>query len=132
MQVGEDILNVCSKCGDVKHVVVAIVGSEVAQVECKECGARHRYRAPTGDAAAPVKKKKKATRRSATKAPAGPLVEPDLDRPVRAYQTSDTYTVGDRVDHSHFGTGVVEEVVGPTKMRVFFSDGQKTLLQGRD
>lgn len=77
--------------------------------------------------------KKKAVRRksSARSEPVGPSVEPDLSRPVRPYLTSDTYMVGDRIDHRSFGTGVIERVMSPSKVQVYFPDGQKMLLHGR-
>ena len=58
-------------------------------------------------------------------------MEPDLTRPIRPYHFSDTYRVGDRIDHKSFGTGVIERVMGPSKVQVFFSTGQKMLLHGR-
>jgi hypothetical protein len=107
-------------------VIVALVAGSVVQVECKECGARHR---PRG---ASVAKATRKTSRSASRTqPLGPAVEPDLTRPVRPYQTSDTYSVGDRIDHKSFGAGVIERVMGPSKVQVFFSAGQKMLLHGR-
>jgi hypothetical protein len=125
MKVGADIQNVCTKCGTVAHVIVAIADGKIIKVECKECGSQHRNRSAT------AKKKAPARRRSATPEPVGPAVEPDLSRPVRPYQISDTYAVGDRIDHRHFGMGVIERLMGPSKVQVFFPEGQKTLLQGR-
>jgi hypothetical protein len=79
-----------------------------------------------------VTKKKTVRRKTAARAePEGPSVEPDLSRPIRPYQTSDTYAVGDRIDHRSFGTGVIERVMSPSKVQVYFPDGQKMLLQGR-
>ena len=49
--VGADIESICSKCGDVWHVVVAKVGETVVKVQCKECGGYHRYRTAGGKAA---------------------------------------------------------------------------------
>jgi hypothetical protein len=84
----------------------------------------------------PVATKKKAVRRTASRSaaksePEGPAVEPDMSRPIRPYQTSETYLVGDRIDHQSFGTGVIERVMSPSKVQVYFPDGQKMLLQGR-
>lgn len=45
-KVGQDIEAICGKCGDVWHVVVAKVGEKIAKVQCKECDAYHKYRAP--------------------------------------------------------------------------------------
>ena len=50
--VGADIESLCSKCGDVWHVVVAKVGEEIVRVICKECGGQHRYRNPKAPAGA--------------------------------------------------------------------------------
>lgn len=125
MKVGADIQNECAKCGQVAHVVVAIADGKIAKVECKECGSQHRDRKP-----AKARAKKTSTRRAAPQVD-GPSVEPDLSRPIRPYQTSETYSVGDRIDHRHFGMGVIERIMGPSKVQVYFSDGQKTLLQGR-
>jgi len=78
-----------------------------------------------------TKKKKTGTTRA--RKPVAPVatVEPDLSRPVRPYRVSDTYDVGDRIDHGSFGTGVVERIAGPKKVQVFFEEGPKTLMQGR-
>ena len=77
--------------------------------------------------------KKKAVRRKTTARtePVGPSIEPDMSRPIRPYQTSDTYTAGDRIDHASFGTGVIERVMSRSKVQVFFPEGQKMLLHGR-
>ena len=123
MDVGSDVDNQCTKCGLTTHVVVAMVGTEIAKVECKNCGSVHKFRDPTA---------KKAVRKKspAKKEPPGPSVEPDLSLPVVQYQTSDTYQLGQRIEHSVFGSGVIEQVM-PAKVRVFFPDGQKVLLHGR-
>jgi predicted nucleic acid-binding Zn-ribbon protein len=123
MDVGSDIDSQCSKCGVTTHVVVAMVGTEIAKCECPTCGGVHKFRDPSRK---PATKRKTASKA----APTGPAVEPDLSLPVRAYQTSDTYQLGERIEHSVFGAGVIEQVM-PAKVRVFFPDGQKVLLHGK-
>ena len=44
--VGDDIEDVCSRCGDTWHVVMAKVGDRIAKVVCKRCGGQHGYRGP--------------------------------------------------------------------------------------
>ena len=44
--VGADIESLCSKCGDVWHVIEAKVGDDIVRVLCKECGKQHRYKNP--------------------------------------------------------------------------------------
>jgi len=128
-EVGADIDNKCGKCGDGAHLIVSMVNDRIGKVECKQCGAQHRHRLT--DAEKKMKPAKRASRRATPSEPTGPLVEPDLSRPIRTYQTSEVYSVGDRIDHQSFGTGIIERVMSPSKVQVYFSDGQKMLLQGR-
>jgi hypothetical protein len=145
--VGADVESLCAKCGDVWHVVVAKVGDKIAKVQCKQCSGFHRHKPPPGkegpaaakgskaskapkaDAAAgtgvtktkaPAKKKKKAE-------PAGPLVQPDMSRPVRRYSPGESYTSGDRINHPTFGQGVVESSPGAGKIQVSFPSGRRVL-----
>jgi hypothetical protein len=129
-EVGADIDNKCGKCGDGAHVIVSITNGRIGKVECKQCGTQHRHRLT--DAEKQMKPAKRASRRTSPPEPVGPLVEPDLTRPIRPYQTSEIYAVGDRIDHQSFGTGIIERVMSPSKVQVYFPDGQKMLLQGRN
>ncbi len=123
MRAGEDIQNRCTKCGVVAHVIVALVEGKIAKVECKECGSRHRHRS--------LVPKTRATGVRKTRAAETPSVEPDLSRPVRPYDVTESYAVGDRIDHRTLGRGVIERVASATKVQVFFPDGTKTLVHGR-
>ena len=129
MRVGADVEAICGPCGEVWHVVVAVAPGRPAQVECKECGARHRYRAVGGTPAAP-RRTARATGRS-TRKPAPALVEADLSKPVRPFRTTDTYAAGERVKHPAFGAGVVQAVKGPSKVEIQFDAGPKVLVHGR-
>lgn len=133
MRVGSDIGAVCRKCGDVWHVVVAIVDGGIAKVECKQCGGRHRYRSPDGATKAPrgarasggkARGTRTATRRAS-------VIAADLSQAPRAYRPSEAYAAGERVLHPRFGEGVVQATAGPSKVRVLFSDGERTLVQAR-
>ena len=129
MEVGADIDNQCTKCGITTHVVVAVMEGKLAKVECKQCGSVHRFRDPDKKKKTAVKKK--ATRKRTPAVPPGPLVEPNLNLPVKPYEVSLTYEPGERIQHKVFGAGVIEQVMGPLKVRVFFEDGQKILIQGK-
>jgi hypothetical protein len=132
--VGADVEALCSKCGDVWHVVVAKVGDQIAKVQCKECGAYHRYR--SGDKVPASKRASTSPRPKVARAPVErfekPAVAPDLTRAVRPYSAVERYAVGDRVDHKVFGQGVVEASPEPGKVTVFFAIGRKVLVQARD
>lgn len=131
---GADIESICSKCGDVWHVVVAKVGDTIARVQCKECGAQHRYRAKDGKVAAKAAPRPRAAK--VTKAPVErferPQVAADLTRPTRTYHPTERFEIGDRVEHPTFGQGVVEATPEPGKMTVFFPVGRKVLVHAKD
>lgn len=131
-RVGAEVQSHCRKCGVTWHVVIAVVDARIAQVECGECGARHRHRpveGKTGRRAAPASARR--GRRSAAQAASRAVVAADPSRPRRPFRDSDTYQVGDRIVHASFGEGVVQAVKGPTKVQVLFDVGTKTLVQGR-
>lgn len=132
--VGKDIASICSKCGDVWHVVVAKVGQEIVQVLCKECGARHRYRNPNKTAAKSATPRTPRTPRVAA-APVAridmPAVAADLARAPKPYAISTLFVVGDRVEHPSFGQGVVEATTEPGKCTVFFATGRRVLVHGK-
>lgn len=129
MRVGSDIGGICGRCGDVWHVVVAVVDGRIAKVECKQCGARHRHRPaddePRRGAARQASRTRKPGRASK------PVVDADPSRPRRPFRATDTYAVGDRIVHPSFGEGVVQALRGPTKVEVLFEAGPKVLVHGR-
>lgn len=133
--VGADVEALCSKCGDVWHVVVAKVGDKIAKVQCKQCGGYHRYKSPHG---APAEKKLPAATRPVrereAKAPVErferPAVAADLSKPARPYRASEAFEVGERIDHPSFGQGVIE-IAEPGKITVFFGSGRRVLVQAK-
>jgi hypothetical protein len=133
--VGADVEALCSKCGDVWHVVVAKVGEQIVKVQCKECSGYHRYK-PAHAAQAAKKGASSAPRppREA-KAPVErfekPAVSADLSKPVRPYRASERFIIGERIDHVSFGHGVIE-LAEPGKITVFFASGRRVLAQAKD
>jgi hypothetical protein len=135
---GADIEALCSKCGDVWHVVVAKVGEDIVRVICKECGAQHRYRNPKLKNQPRTRSSSASSSSSAPRAPRAqvvqrfdtPSVAADLSKAVRTYKASEKFVVGERVEHPTFGTGVVE-TAEPGKMTVFFAVGRKMLVQAK-
>ena len=130
MRVGADVQSTCRKCGDTWHVVIAIASGQIAKVECRDCGARHGYR-PKGGAKTTRRSGPAPRARGKTAKPTHPIVEADLSRPRRSFDTSETYAVGDRIVHPSFGEGVVQAVVGATKVEILFAVGAKTMAHAR-
>ena len=149
--VGADIEALCSKCGDVWHVVVAKVGADIAKVQCKQCGGYHRYRRPGPAGAVAAKTAKPAPARrtasgSGVSRPAGrastaasrsrasaaaAAFNPDLSAPTRPYHMRETFHPGEQISHPRFGVGLVEQSSEPGKMAVLFSDGRRILAQAK-
>jgi hypothetical protein len=133
--VGADIEALCSKCGDVWHVVVAKVGEQIVRVLCKECGGQHRYKSPHG---VPKEKRQPSLstpRPAREKAPVErfekPQIAADLSKPARRYAANLSYEVAERVEHPTFGQGVVE-TSEPGKITVFFATGRRVLVQAKE
>jgi hypothetical protein len=133
--VGDDIEDVCSRCGDTWHVVMAKVGERIAKVVCKRCGGQHSYRGPEGSTPAASggggPGKRMMGRRRTTKPNLDAVAVPppvfDPDKPPRPYSARDLYAPGERIVHPTFGTGVVAAAPGPGKVDVVFPSGNRTL-----
>jgi hypothetical protein len=131
-RVGSEVGAICGKCGDVWHIVVALKKDRIVQIQCGECGARHRYRPSGGASAGGARRRRSIARKrpsSSRKNDAKPIVEADTSRPSRSFNPKDTYQVGDRLVHPTFGEGVVQTTLGPTKVEVLFEAGTKLLVQ---
>jgi hypothetical protein len=96
--VGADIESLCSKCGDVWHVVVAKDGEKIVKVLCKQCGGYHRYKPVHGATAAQklpsaIRPPKEPKEPKAPRAPVErfekPAVAADLSKPARRYSASE-------------------------------------------
>jgi len=131
--VGEDIEDICTRCGDTWHVVMAKVGDRVAKVVCKLCGSQHNYRGDKQTSAAGGGGAKSSwsvsRKRRPAKAPtvvAAPVVF-DPTKPPRTYVPKDEYRIGERVTHKAFGIGVVSAAPAPGKIEVHFPGGLRTL-----
>ena len=131
MKVGEEVRSICGKCGDVWHVVLALVDGRAAKVECGDCHAQHRYRIPSGAASARSVTRRTSTGTRKKAAAASPIVAPDLSKPVRAFRTTETFAVGERLTHPTLGEGVVQAIAGPTKIEVLFGAERKVLVHNR-
>jgi hypothetical protein len=131
IEIGQDIESLCNKCGDVWHVVVAVVNDKIAKVECKQCHGVHRYKDPRPPAAKKKPARVRSTAKKGTKAAAKLLIEADLSKPVRDYQITGMFEPGDRIHHSTFGDGVVQNSPAPGKIEIIFGTERKLLAQAR-
>jgi len=128
--VGNDIEDVCTRCGDGWHVVMAKVGDRIAKVVCKRCGSHHAYRGPNAAVITTPSGGRRTVRRKPSRPGAGiPAATPTFDpnKPPRGYSARESYAPGERIIHPQFGTGVVATLPGPGKVEVVFPAGPRTL-----
>lgn len=122
-QLGGDIDAYCGKCKEIReHVVAALSTSGVVErVQCRTCQSNHLYRERNQKTAAP----RAASRASASRKEVEAAAEPS--GPLRQYSMRERFAVGDRLEHSKFGIGIVTEVRFG-KIDVRFGRDLKTLV----
>jgi len=123
---GDPIEARCTKCRKItNHIVVAMKDGAPAKVQCNTCSGQHKYRSP----AAP---KKPAVRRTvdpkAAEQKEWASLSPDMNNEQAvAYSMDTAYKVGALINHSVFGVGIVQQVVGLRKIEVLFESGKKIM-----
>jgi hypothetical protein len=134
-KVGGEIEAWCTTCKTEKwHVVVAMVGTKPAKVECIGCHKQHTYRAAPGTKAEKAPRASRA--KAASAAPEPPLEDVTAELKAgaaiaRAFSVRERFAVGDFVRHPTFGVGKVTGLPAPQKMEVAFLDGRKLLMHDR-
>lgn len=128
--VGKDVDSWCTKCKlMLAHTIEAVVNGRITRVHCNTCGGQHVHRAkPPGESAA----RPRAKREVEPKVPnyANLLKGRDPSK-AKTYATTERYAVGDLLNHSVFGLGLVTALKDVNKIEVVFSDGPKVMLHRR-
>ncbi len=134
--VGKEVLAYCTSCKmDLGAVVVAMKGDRVAKVQCKTCKKDHVYKAPKG-ATEPSAAKPKRAKKAASDEPQSNPIELEWEKlmnthknsPVKSYSTKGTFVLGDKLNHSTFGDGIVGRLIYPNKVEVIFRHDLKVLI----
>ena len=123
--VGDIIDARCTKCLQVtNHVIIAMIDSKPANVQCNTCNGTHRYRPPV------------PTPKAARRISDSPVVKQEewaelrtamTNVSARDYAMDKEYRVGTVINHPSFGLGLVKRIVGNRKMEVLFEDGRKMM-----
>lgn len=131
--VAQEILSYCTSCKmDLNSTVVAMKGDRVAKVECMTCKKTHAFKAPKGAKEPKAKKSKKKDSAPAISIEAEweKLMTTHKDAPMKSYTTKAVYALGDKINHSTFGQGIVGKLIYPNKMEVIFQTDIKVLITG--
>ncbi|MDH3347774.1 MAG: hypothetical protein OEM02_06705 [Desulfobulbaceae bacterium] len=132
---GDEVDSRCTKCkGITNHMVIAMVGDEIAKVQCNNCSSRHKYRPPVAPKTKKVvigrntsttkEKKPRAPRKSRAPEPLPPL---DSTNAI-PYSMETVFSVKDIVEHNTFGLGLVISTTLPNKIEIHFKEGKKILI----
>ncbi|MBS1788742.1 MAG: hypothetical protein JST85_13525 [Acidobacteria bacterium] len=120
-QVGGEVETRCGKCKEVRsHTIVALKEDtgEIARVQCGFCNSNHIFRPP---------KTKTASTRTSSRGTKKDAALLESSGPPRPYSMQERFSVGDRLEHPKFGSGVVMEVRSG-KIDVKFGREMKTLI----
>ena len=119
LRLGDDVTTYCGKCKEERlHAVVSLSAHGVVdRVQCRTCHSTHLYRVKQRKAAAPRTVKGSSAR----------SVAANNNLPARNYSVKECFSVGDRISHSKFGSGIVTEV-RPGKINVRFETDDRVLI----
>lgn len=128
-KVGGDVLAFCGKCKrDLAHVIMAMVGGKPARVICKTCKSQHNYRL----GGAVTSRPSSTPRATRTVVKNSDYWEQKMaskkQAPLIPYKIQEQFKLGDVIQHSKFGVGIVEEVKTNGKIVVLFRDEERTLI----
>jgi len=137
---GDEVDSNCTKCKMVlAHVIVAMVGDQIARVKCNTCGGEHAYRPPPTASEATAKRRRAERKAAMAEATTSIMTADDYESVVKGHDLSKAakysikapLTHNDVVDHPKFGIGVVVEVREGNKVQVAFPDGGRVLAHSR-
>jgi hypothetical protein len=131
LTVGKDVLSYCTKCKlNLSHTIVAMKDTKhIAKVKCNTCGTMHAYKDPSQSTATKTRTRKTTATPSKVVSVADLWMEgmSNTQKKSQAYTIKGSFNVGDIIDHSKFGPGIVQRVVDD-KIEVSFRHEIKLLI----
>jgi hypothetical protein len=120
---------------ELAHVIVAMMGSQPARVQCKTCRGEHNFKRKAAEKSglAKVRASMKPAAASKSELRASEFWEKRLSETTGTptpYSVKSLFEKGTAIQHPTFGLGVVEEVKREGKIVVTFRVGEKTLVHG--
>jgi hypothetical protein len=132
MAVGTHLRIRCSTCKRVQlHVITALSGSRVDQIQCKVCLRSRKYRTKDGANGSSKRRRQEAAEVIPPEVIWKKLLEAASERKTIPYTFDKQYQVHDLINHDTFGLGVVTDLPGPDKARVAFKEGELLLICNR-
>lgn len=137
--VGKDVLSFCNKCNlTLSHTIMCMMDNQkIAKVKCKTCQAEHKFKDPNTGKKASSTTKKASSKKSSSHEEMSQgqnfweqAIKNSSATP-KAYSIRSNFNVGDLIDHSTFGIGVVESKLEGDKIQVVFKIQSKTLIHNK-
>jgi len=129
---GKNIESYCTKCKlNLDHTIMAMAGETIAKVRCKTCGGAHKFKSP---ADAPKARKPRVKKGAGSEATAEIIWEAGLSEAKgkeRDYSMGMKYRVGDVVNHSTFGKGIVMKLYA-NKCDMLFKDKERLMASANE
>jgi len=127
---------------DLNAIIVAMIGSKIARVQCRTCKKERAYSAPKGATDPMVAPPKAAAREraSGTTRSTRTSVEDEWKKKMEeagsqakrvVYSIKAALGMGDVVKHPSYGDGVVLKLIFPNKAEVIFQDDLRTLIHSK-
>ena len=127
---GGDIDSYCTKCKlNLEHIIMAMIGGSVVKVKCKTCGSIHKFKGTPVAKPRPSRPTGPTTRSYISNQALWESVIDRTDGKGIPYDMSRSYQIGNVIDHTVFGKGVVQKVL-PNKCTVLFRDRERMLATG--
>jgi hypothetical protein len=128
--VGKELVSYCGKCKlSLGHIIASMQGDKVDKVVCNTCKATHKHK----DAAKPKPRKMVLGSKSKSRTHSDDIWKSAVEKASQflPYTPQSHFKLGDAVDHSKFGQGLVEKLIDADKIEVLFREGYKTLVHGK-
>ncbi len=127
--VAQEVLSYCGKCKlALAHVIIDMKDeTTIGKCQCKTCDAKHNYRDPEVVA----KKLSKAATRKKVVVSIEEVWKDAVaktDGNAKPYGMDKGFEVGDLIDHTAFGQGVVMKCISNDKIEVQFEEALKLLV----
>jgi len=132
LAVGNHLRIRCSTCKRVQlHLITALSGGRIDQIQCKVCQRARKYRAPKGADASAKRRREEAAEAVSPEVTWKKLMDASASKSSIPYTFDKQYQLHDLIKHDTFGLGVVTSLPGPDKAKVAFKEGELLLICNR-
>jgi len=123
---GKVIESHCNKCKrNLDHTIMAMDGETIARVRCQTCGSAHKFKSPADAAKVPRRRASRNGEAATTKIVWETSIA-EAKGKEREYDMRGKYRVGDIINHTTFGKGIVVKLY-EAKCDMLFQDRERLM-----